>query len=323
MKNIYKISVISLIALLLVACGNGDSPEQKSADDVSASSPYSVGLNDYYEELKEETDGEINVKHHPDGQLGDKDEIVEGVESGTLKFGMVGGFPNSSTAETMMLPYLFKDDDHQDKVMNGETGEKIIEKIEEEIDVKIVGHVYFAPRQLTTKNTEVQEPEDLKGLKIRVPDNDISIATWKALGASPSPIAFTEVFSGLQQGVINGQENPYDIIKSSSFDEVQDMLIETNHALPVRWFIMNDDYYDSLSDEQQIMVEEKWAKYSESIEEQYKSQLDEAKEELIDEGMQFIEPDEKAFRKATEDVLEDIGKERLGEELFKEIQDLK
>src|SRR5699024_4590649 len=164
---------------------------------------------------------------------------------------------------------------------------------------------------------------DLKGLKIRVPDNDISIATWKALGASPSPIAFTEVFSGLQQGVINGQENPYDLIKSSSFDEVQDVLIETNHALPVRWFIMNDDYYNSLDEEQQKMVEEKWDKYSDSIEEQYKSELDEAKEELIDSGMKFIEADEKSFREATKGVLEDIGKERLGEDLFKEIQGLK
>src|SRR5699024_199961 len=201
-KNFYIIGVVSLIALVLVACSNGDSKsstEQKSADDVSASSPYAVGLNDYYKELKEDTDGEINVKHHPDGQLGDKDEIVEGVESGTLKFGMVGGFPNSSTAETMMLPYLFKDENHMHKVMDGETGDKIIKQIEEEVDVKIVGHVYFAPRQLTTKSTEVHEPKDLKGLKIRVPDNDISIATWKALGASPSPIAFTEVFSGLQQ----------------------------------------------------------------------------------------------------------------------------
>jgi len=209
------------------------------------------------------------------------------------------------------------------KVMYGDIGEEIIQKIEEEVDVKIVGYVYFAPRQLTTKDTSVRKPEDLKGLKIRVPDNEISIETWKALGASPSPIAFTEVFSGLQQGVIDGQENPYDLINSSSFDEVQNDLIETNHALPVRWFIVNEDYYDSLNDEHQTLINDKWIEYSKLIEKEYKNELDEAKKELIDNGMNFIEADEEAFRKATEDVLEDIGKDRLGEDIYEDIQNLK
>lgn len=333
MKKVYKQKVLIfftliLSAVLLIACGSSDKGENKgkelkSADDVSSNSPYSKGLEKYYEELKEETDGEINIKHFPDGQIGDKNEIIEGVKIGTTEFGMVGSLPDAPATEAMSLPYLFEDSDHMHKVMDGEIGEKLIEQIEEDAGVKVVGYVYFAPRHLTTKKTKVETPEDLKGLKIRVPDNKISIETWEALGASPSPIAFTEVFSGLQQGVIDGQENPYDLIRSSSFYEVQDYLIETNHAMPLRWLIMNEKYYDSLSEDEQSLIENKWEEHALKIEEAYKDELEEDKQKLLDEGMELIEADEEAFMKATKDVWKDIAPEAFGEGVYEEIQDLR
>lgn len=325
-KRMLIIFTIIISVVALSACGSSeadDGKELKSADDVSSSSPYSIGLEKFYGELNEETEGEINVKHFPDGQLGDKNEIIEGVKIGTTEFGMVGSLPDAPATEAMSLPYLFEDSDHMHRVMDGEIGEKLIEQIEKDAGVKVVGYVYFAPRHLTTTKTEVKKPEDLKGLKIRVPDNKISIKTWEALGASPSPIAFTEVFSGLQQGVINGQENPYDLIRSSSFYEVQDYLIETNHAMPVRWLIMNQKYYDSLLEDQRELIESKWAEHSLEIEEAYKNVLEEDKQRLLDEGMILVEPDEEAFREATKDVWKDIAPEAFGEGVYEEIQELR
>lgn len=327
-KSMFMIFTILLSVTLLAACGSSDtkdnkSKELKSADDVSSNSPYSKGLVKFYEELNEETEGNINIKHFPDGQLGDKNEIIEGVKIGTTEFGMVGSLPDALATEAMSLPYLFEDSDHMHRVMDGEIGDKLIEQIEENAGVKIVGYVYFAPRQLTTKKTAVEKPEDLKGLKIRVPDNKISIKTWEAIGASPSPIAFTEVFSGLQQGVIDGQENPYDLIRSSSFYEVQDYLIETNHAMPVRWLIMNERYYDSLSEDEQELIKSKWQEYSLEIEQAYKDELEEDKQLLLDEGMELVEPDEEAFKQATKDVWKDIAPEAFGEGVYEEIQELR
>ena len=325
-KRMHIIFTIIISVVALSACGSSEAnggKELKSADDVSSTSPYSIGLEKFYEELNEETEGEINVKHFPDGQLGDKNEIIEGVKIGTTEFGMVGSLPDAPATEAMSLPYLFEDSDHMHRVMDGEIGEKLIEQIEKDAGVKVIGYVYFAPRQLTTTKMEVKKPEDLKGLKIRVPDNKISIKTWEALGASPSPIAFTEVFSGLQQGVINGQENPYDLIRSSSFYEVQDYLIETNHAMPVRWLIMNQKYYDSLSEDQRELIESKWAEHSLEIEEAYKNVLEEDKQRLLDEGMILVEPDEDAFREATKDVWKDIAPEAFGEGVYEEMQELR
>jgi len=327
-KKAFMFFTVIVSALLLVACGSSDTGEKnnkelKSADDVSSNSQYSIGLENFYEELNKDTDGKINIKHFPDGQLGDKNEIIEGVKIGTTELGMVGSLPDALATEAMSLPYLFEDSDHMHRVMDGDIGENLIEQIEEDAGVKVVGYVYFAPRQLTTKKTAIEKPEDLKGLKIRVPDNKISIKTWEALGSSPSPIAFTEVFSGLQQGVINGQENPYDLIRSSSFYEVQDYLIETNHAMPLRWLIMNEKYYDSLSEDEQELIESKWKEHSLEIEEAYKNELEEDKQILLDEGMELVKPDEDAFREATKDVWKDIAPEAFGEGVYEEIQDLR
>lgn len=317
-----------ILTFLLAACGASDTNEQgnkeiKSADDVSSQSPYSIGLEDFYKELKEETNGKIKINHFPDGQLGNKNEIIEGVKIGTMELGMVGSLPDSLATEAMSLPYLFEDSDHMHRVMGGEIGEKLIKKIEEETDIKVVGYVYFAPRHLTTKKTPIEKPEDLKGLKIRVPDNKISIKTWEALGASPTPIAFTEVFSGLQQGVIDGQENPVDLIRSSSFYEVQDYLIETNHAMPIRWLIMNKKYYNSLSADEQELITNKWEKHSLKIEETYKGVLEEDKQKLLNEGMELITPDEEKFREATKNVWKDIAPDAFGEGVYEEIQKLR
>ncbi|TYR80818.1 TRAP transporter substrate-binding protein [Priestia megaterium] len=325
------LSTILAISLLSVTgCGKtqntSGSAEQvislKSADTVATTSPYTVGMNELGDLLEEDTGGKIKLKHFPAGQLGNDLEIVEGVKLGSIDMAMVGNVQSKAT-DAFYLPFLFEDSDHMNKVLNGEIGEKVKAKIEEQTGLKLIGYVYFAPRVLTTKGKEVKKPEDLKGLKIRVPEIPLIVDTWKALGATATPMVFGELFSGLQTGVVDGQENPYEIAVNGSFYEVQDTVIETYHSIPVRFLVMNKKKYDSLSTEQQEILQENWKDVSLKIEKLYKENDQKYKDKLKEEGMKFVKPDREAFKEATKDVWKKYAEEAWGKGVYEEIQKLK
>lgn len=344
MKSFRKLSITLLLMLLigLVACSSGDKnggetstdggkePEGtngseltfKSADVVAGDSPYTAGMEKLSEELAEETDGRINIQHFPAGQLGNDGQIVDGVKLGSIDIGMVGTI-QSKVTEALYLPFLFEDAEHMHAVLDGEIGETLKERFEEETGIKMIGFVYYPSRVLTVNSKDIQTPEDLKGLTVRVPEMPPMVETWKALGAKPTPIAFTELFSSLQQGVVDAQENPYEIIVNNSFYEVQDTVIETHHALPVRFLIMNKDKYELLSDDEKQLLDEKWLETSMYIEELYMEQEEEYIEKLKEEGMKFIEPDIDSFREATKDVWKEFAPEAFGEGVYEEIQSLR
>ncbi|WP_126425411.1 TRAP transporter substrate-binding protein [Brevibacillus marinus] len=329
--------VLLMSVAMLSACGSqasgtasessgdaqpADALTLKSADVVSVTSPYTKGMEKLSELVSAETNGRITIKHFPAGQLGNDSQIVEGVKLGSIDIGMVGTI-NSKVTEALYLPFLFENSEHMNAVLKGEIGEKLKQRFEEETGIKMIGFVYYAPRVLTTKGKEIRTPEDLKGFKIRVPEMATMIDTWKALGASPTPIAFTELFTSLQQGVVDGQENPYEIIANNSLYEVQDVVVETYHALPVRFLIMNKQRYDSLSAEEQQILQKKWDEVSAYIEELYKAEEVGYIQKLKDNGMKFIKPDVEAFREATKDVWKKYAPEAFGEGVYEEIQALR
>lgn len=335
------VSVLLTFSIILSGCGSssntsnesssseteGESPQSdalhlKSADVVAGDSPYTLGMEKLSSELKEETDGRIEIKHFPAGQLGNDGQIVEGVKLGSIDIGMVGTV-QSKVTEALYLPFLFEDSEHMHAVLDGEIGETLKKRFEEETGIKLIGFVYYAPRVLTTNGIEVHTPEDLKGVKIRVPEMPPMVDTWKALGASPTPIAFTELFSALQQGVVEAQENPYEIIANNSFYEVQDTIIETYHSLPVRFLIMNKEKYEMLTKEEKQLLDKKWKDVSMYIENLYKEREQEYISKLKEEGMKFIKPDVEAFREATKDVWKKHADEAFGEGVYQKIQDLR
>lgn len=335
-KRYMMLLFVLWVTLIVSGCGKGagekvDGAEKKekvlnlkSADVVSSKSPYTAGMHKFSEEMKDATNGKMNIKHFPDGQLGNDGAILESVKIGTIDMAVTGSSGYEPMDTLMYLPYLFEDSEHMWKVLHGELGQKIIEDYEENTeDIKLIGFAYFAPRVLTTKGVEVRKPEDLKGLKVRVPEDEMMIETWKALGATPTPIAFTELFTSLQSGVVNGQENPYEIIENNSFHEVQDTVIETYHSIPVRFFIMNKARYNSLSPEEQQLIHDKWKEAASYIEKLYKEQDEEYMQTLKDKGMKFIEPDVDAFREATKDIWKKYVPQTYGEGFYEEIQSLR
>ncbi|CAM5214870.1 Tripartite ATP-independent transporter DctP family solute receptor OS=Ureibacillus acetophenoni OX=614649 GN=SAMN05877842_102197 PE=3 SV=1 [Ureibacillus acetophenoni] len=328
MKKLYYVLIMGLLTLVVAACGSQTSGESsgtlnlKSADVVAGDSPYTWGMNEYSAKIKELTDGKINIQHFPAGQLGNDGQIVEGVKLGSIDIGMVGTI-QSKVTEALYLPFLFSDIEHMHKVLDGEIGEQLKQRFEEETGIKMIGFVYYPSRVLTTKGKEITEVSQLKGLKVRVPEMPPMVATWEALGATPTPIAFTELFSALQSGVVDAQENPYEIIVNNSFYEVQDTVIETHHALPVRFLIMNKKRYDSLTDEQKELLDTTWKETSLAIEKLYLEKEEEYKQKLKDEGMKFITPNIEDFKEATSHVWEEFADEAFGEGVYQKIQDLK
>lgn len=337
-KILLQFGLLMTVILVLGACGNNVNETNevleelestrdnvlnlRSADVVSATSPYTLGMEKFSEMMKEDTDGHINIKHFPAGQLGSDSQIVEGVKLGSIDIGMVGTI-QSKVTEALYLPFLFEDSEHLNAVLTGEIGDTLRERFEEETGIKLIGFVYYAPRVLTTKGKEIHTPDDLKGFKIRVPEMPPMVDTWRALGANPTPIPFTELFSSLQQGIVDGQENPYEIIANNSFYEVQDTIIQTYHSIPVRFLIMNADRYNSLADEQKQTLESNWLATAEFIENMYKEEEGNYITTLEENGMKFIEPDVQAFREATKDVWKKYAPEAFGEGVYEQIQSLR
>lgn len=296
--------------------------ELKSADTVANESPYTIAINKIFVPLvNEKTNGRLNVTHYNGGQLGSDSGMLEGLKMGTIDF-ITTGTVGSKVTDAFYLPWLFKDAAHMHRVLDGEIGEVIKQKFNEETGLRMVGFAYFGSRILTA-NKPIETLADLKGLKIRVPQIAPMVATWEALGASPTPLAFTELFTALQSKTVDAQENPYEIVLNNSFYEVQDYIMETHHALPVRFMVINENVWQSLSADEQKAIQDAWAETALEIEKMYFENDAKYIQALKEKGMTFITPDIDAFRNATKDIYKDYADLAWGVGVYDQIQELR
>ena len=200
--------------------------------------------------------GSINVEWHQYNELGGDLDVITNVQFGDIGMGI-----SSPAPLTTMLPnmsvfdayYLINDQQQAYDVMDGNIGQQI-DKDSEAIGMKIVAWCENGWRNLTC-NKEVHSMADLKGMKIRTMENSLQMAAWSALGANPTPMSFGEVYTALQQGTIDGQENPLGIIASNSFMDIQKYLVMSKHVYtPMPWFI-NLDLYNSMTDNQKAVYD--------------------------------------------------------------------
>jgi len=175
----------------------------------------------FAEEVGTRTNGAIEVKVFPNEQLGKETDLIKGIQLGTVDFTITGeSLQNwAPSAALLAVPYAIRDLDHLDKVVNGSVGQKIAENIEQKTQLRTLTFFARGPRNLTS-NRPVTTPAELNGLKMRVPNVPLFVKFWEALGAKPTPMAFSEVFTSLQNHTIDAQENPLALIKSGSFSEV-------------------------------------------------------------------------------------------------------
>lgn len=212
-----------------------------------------VAIDTFAKEVEKRTDGRYKVETFYNGSLGGERESIEAVQLGTqaLTFSSTGPVPNF-VPETKILdiPFLFRDKAHARAVLDGPIGDDLLKKFDAR-GFKALAWAENGVRHMTNSRREVHTPEDLKGLKMRTMENPVHITAYKALGIVPTPMAFPEVFTALQQGTVDGQENPLSVIMSAKFDQVQKYLSLTGHVYSPAIFLMNKAEYDKLKPEDQ------------------------------------------------------------------------
>jgi tripartite ATP-independent transporter DctP family solute receptor len=327
----FMLACIMASTVVLSGCGsqekgNSSKAEQKlelkSADVIPANSPYTIAMNEKFVPLlKEKTNGRINVTHYAAGQLGNDTGIVEGIKLGTIDFGVVGTIPSKVT-EALYLPWLFKDAAHMNRVLNGEIGEQMKESFYKETGIRMLGFAYQSQR-IMTANKPVKSLDDLKGMKVRVPQMAPMIATWKAMGVNPTPIAFTELFTALQSGTVDAQENSMEVTLNGSLYEVQKYMMETNHGIGVRFLIVNDQLWQSLSDTDKKAVMEAWKETSQEIEKLYIQNDAKYKQDLLAKGITLVPIDTAPMQEAVKNVWKDFAPQAWGEGVYEKIQELR
>ena len=278
---------------------------------IAQNSHQGVAIDTFAKEVDKRTNGRIKIQPFYSGSLGGERESIEAVQLGTqeLTFTSTGPIPNF-VPETRILdiPFLFRDKAHAHAVLDGPIGQELLTKFDAK-GMKALAWGENGVRHMTNSRRPVLTPADLKGLKMRTMENPVHIAAYKAFGIITTPMAFPEVFTALQQGTVDGQENPLSVIMSSKFDQVQKYMSLTGHVYSPAVFLMNKAAFDKLTagDKQVFMdaakegVKANRARVAE----------DDAKgvAELRAKGMQIVDVDKSKFVAALSVVNADFEKQ--------------
>ncbi|MDR1242764.1 MAG: TRAP transporter substrate-binding protein [Deltaproteobacteria bacterium] len=255
---------------------------------------------------KEKSKGMVVVEVFPGGQLGDWRDAIEGLSMGINEIvlesiGTLDAY--SDLANIDAVPYLYRDIEHFKKAWFGPIGEKILTAVGEEGNFKLIGPQNRGARIVTSK-VPFKTIADLKGLKLRVPNIQVYIETWRVLGAAPTPLAFTETFTALQQNTVVAQENPIMLSYSSSFYDVCKYLIETDHVFSADIFIFNKQYFEGLPADVQKILTEACNEAAAWRNEEFSRIEADFKQKFRDQGVTIIEPDRAQFIAAFDGFVE-------------------
>lgn len=220
---------------------------------LATTSHYGVAALKFQEVVEANTDGRYKFRAFPSSGLGGEREVVEGVQLGTIEATIVSSGTLSNfipEAGIFDIPFLFRDLDHARKVLDGEIGQEILAKFDSVGLVALAwGEQGF--RHITNNRNPISKPEDLAGLKIRTMENPIHITAFQTLGAAPTPMAWPEVIGALQQGTIDGQENPLSVITSTKLWEVQKNLTLSGHVYSPAVLLVSKSLWEGMSPEDQ------------------------------------------------------------------------
>jgi len=291
-----------------------------------AAQPSYKGLVKLSELVAQRSNGALKIALFGDGQLGTEQESIEGVQVGSIDMfmgsaGSVGRF--LPRLEAFAAPYVWRDNAHLLSVVRGPIGDELSNELLQKAGIRILDQGWiFGKRHLTTKQTEVKKPADMAKLKIRVQPTGIYLDTIKAMGGNPTPMDFKEVYMSMQTGVIDGQENPLNVIATRAFYEVQGYLVLTGHITQNQVVLISDKSYQSLTPAQQQLlvaaVREAGDYQNDVLVSDEKGQLDLVKSK----GMKVVEPDIAAFRAATADVYKKFEK-AWGVGFYERVRDAK
>lgn len=283
--------------------GGGESQTLLLGHGADPGNPRTIAADSFAEAVEEGTEGRITVQVQGSEQLGSDAEMLQAVRQGTLHLTANSQGPLSSTVPEVALiglPFLFDSPEDAHEVLDGEMGEQFAAAAEEQ-GFKVLAWWDNGIRHITNSKRAINSPEDLAGLKIRTPEDPMTVDIFEALDANPTPLAFGELYLALRQGTVDGQENPLTNINSAKLFEVQEHLALTGHKYESTPFIIGADVWESLSSEDQEVIQQA----AEDARDEQRELMAEQEAELHDElgeQMEITEPDKEAFREATSSV---------------------
>lgn len=332
MKRMTALLLSLLMALSLAACGGGsDAPADadaagdgagdgeaivlRASSSTAPDHPYNLGLEKFAELVSEKTGGAVKIDIFPNAALGDERANIEDLQMGTLDIAVSSTGPLGNFVQDFLildLPFLFKDYDHAHAVLDGEIGQALSAKLD---DIGVVGGAFWENgfREMTNSKQPINSVADCAGLKLRCMENQVHMDAFTALGMDPTPMAWSEVFTALQQGVIDGQENPIAVIYSNKVYEAQEHLAITNHVYSPAMILFSKTVFEGLDPAYQTALLEA-AQEAAAFE---RSACEDSEADQIAEmeaaGMKVTYPDTAEFQAAMAPVYEKYA-EQFGQE---------
>ncbi|MFD1436299.1 TRAP transporter substrate-binding protein [Kroppenstedtia eburnea] len=314
-----KVAWAILLASLLVgltACQNGNGADGKVvlklAENQPNDYPTTIGDKAFAEEVEKKTDGRIKVEVHAGGDLGDEKSVIEQVQLGSIHMARVNVVPLSEYTHeigVLTLPYLFPDEETMWKTLTGSVGDELLKTMEKD---QLVGLTYYdsGKRGFYNSKRPIRTPKDLKGLKIRTHQSKLAIDTANSLGASATPMSYEEVYSAIQNGVIDGAENNYPSYFSSSHYEVAKYYTTDGHSTAPEVLMISKSVWDSLSAEDQKVLREAARNSMDVQRKAWNDLVEKSKENVKKNGNEVVEiKDLTPWRKAVQPVYDKHGKE--------------
>lgn len=254
--------------------------------------------------------GNIKVQVFDNSQLGGERDLMEQLQAGILQMAYISPVLGAidPAINILDLPFLFRNEAHVDAVVDGQIGKDLLKDLPAK-GLKPLGYFENGFRMITNSKRPINTLADLKGMKIRTPEAPISVAILGALGANVTPLSFAELYSALQQGVVDGQENAYNTLPAQRFYEVQKYLAETGHMWGCFVILASNKWWNSLDADSKAAIEKAAAEASIYQRKIFREQTAESKKICIDNGMQITTPDLTEFHEAVKPVYDNFLKE--------------
>lgn len=311
MKKILALvmALTMIFALTAVSASADDAIVLKIGVSTADTDPRNIAAKSFADEIEEKTNGAVKAEVYPAGQLGGDGQLVESMvmDAGTVDI-VITDASNFGTVVPDMnisgLPFLFDGFDAAWAFMDGEV-EAAAEAELLEVGIRVLAHYDNGFRCVTNSKGPVETPDDMKGMLIRTPENQVIMATMSALGANPQPLAFSELYQALQQKTYDAQENPIPVIYNNKLYEVQEYLSVTNHIYSGMCFAIAESTWNKLSAEQQEIVAAAAQASGDYDREMNRQQTEDLVANLEEAGMKINYPELAPFSAATQSVIEE------------------
>ena len=314
-KSLPLFASVCTLGLVLTGCGSKDSDVQRYSWPLATASPEDTVTQIFAEKFAEEvaalSDGKMKIQVYANSTLGGDRDLLETCADGDIPFVVQNTAPQVTFMNDLAvfdLPCVFDTLDQCRAKIDDPDFMSLISDVYTEGGYHLLGMADQGFRVMST-NKPVQSLADFKGQKIRTMENPYHMAFWKALGANPTPMSFSEVYIGLQQHTIDAQENPYEVIVSNNLFEQQDYVVETNHLPHLISLIVNDDFFQDLSEEEQTIMAEAAQKATEYARDQSDARIADRIATIEDSGTQVVTLSEELhdqIREVSQPVYESI-----------------